>query len=67
MNNLKRDGVVLNIPLPLVDWTAKLMLWILKGYIALVIRKHSHDDKFCLLIRQYLTIFVANIATLFHV
>ncbi len=25
MNNLKRDGVVLNIPIPLVDWTAKLM------------------------------------------
>ncbi len=25
MNNLKRDEVVLNIPIPLVDWTAKLM------------------------------------------
>ncbi len=25
MNNLKRDGVILNIPIPLVDWTAKLM------------------------------------------
>ncbi len=25
MNNLKQDGVILNIPTPLVDWTAKLM------------------------------------------
>ncbi len=25
MNNLRRDGVILNIPLPLADWTAKLL------------------------------------------
>lgn len=25
MNNLKRDGVVLNIPLPLADWTSKIL------------------------------------------
>ena len=25
MNNLKRDGAVLNIPLPLADWTSKLL------------------------------------------
>lgn len=25
MNNLKRDGAILNIPLPLADWTAKLL------------------------------------------
>ena len=25
MNNLKRDGAVLNIPLPLADWTSKIL------------------------------------------
>ncbi len=25
MNNLKRDGAILNIPLPLADWTARLL------------------------------------------
>ncbi len=28
MNNLKRDGVILNVPIFLVDWTEKLFRYI---------------------------------------